>query len=205
MGCKESSMKEREDVKVGPKDSRPSSGNVNAGADEASKRIGSSNGSVGGDNGEANKVTERAERTPKATGAGYSSEKDLHNTDAPCVPDSLITFVPVTSPAETQPQPQAAGVDLSRSVSSTNEELNGSFSVDLSGSFRISYSNKGDMLPSKRIPERRRSRFISPKQLETVSPHPSDNDIVLICTDCGMDITENCESVLCALTGKAHI
>ncbi|KAG5470879.1 hypothetical protein CUR178_02185 [Leishmania enriettii] len=205
MGCKESSMKEREDVKVGPKVSRPSSGNVNASADGVSKKIGSSNGSVGGDNGEANTVTERAGVTPKAIGAGYSSKRDLHNTDEPCVPDSLITFVPIISPAETQPQQQVAGVDLSRSVSSTNEELNGSFSVDLSGSFRISYSNKGDMLPSKRMPERRHSRFISPQQLKTVSPHPSDNDIVLICTDCGMDITENCESVLCALTGKAHV
>ncbi|KAG5470466.1 hypothetical protein LSCM1_01710 [Leishmania martiniquensis] len=205
MGCEESSMKGGEGMKVGLRESRPSNGNVKAGADEASKRTASSNGSGDRDNAAAGKAAEKAERTPNATGASDTSEKCLRKTVQPGASDSLVAFVPVTSAADAHPQPQAAGVDLSRSGSGANEELNGSFCVDLSGSFRMSYSNKGDMLPNTRMPERRRSRFTSPKLLATVSPHPSDNDLVLICTDCGMDISENCELILCALTGKAHV
>ncbi|KPA84573.1 unspecified product [Leptomonas pyrrhocoris] len=81
---------------------------------------------------------------------------------------------------------------------------NGSFSnVDLKGSFHIHYNTKGEINPNASLPASRRGRYVSPKLLAGMSPHPSDDDLVLVCTDCGTAITEDCEQ-LCPLTGKLH-
>lgn len=84
-------------------------------------------------------------------------------------------------------------------------DLNGSFAnVDLNGSFHIHYNTKGDIIPNATLPEGRRGRSVSPKLLAALSPHPSDDELVLVCTDCGMTIDENCEP-MCSLTGKLHV
>ncbi|KAL7699943.1 hypothetical protein N2W54_005142 [Lotmaria passim] len=84
-------------------------------------------------------------------------------------------------------------------------DLNGSFAnADLNGSFHIHYNTKGDIIPNATLPESRRGRSVPAKLLAALSPHPSDDDLVLVCTDCGMTIDENCEQ-LCPLTGKLHV
>ncbi|TPP43586.1 hypothetical protein CGC20_33680 [Leishmania donovani] len=145
------------------------------------------------------------ETTLQTTGVTNLSSKDPLKTDVPCTSDSLIALMPGTCAGDMHQQPPATNADLSRSDSITNEDLNGSLCVDLSGSFRMPNSNKGDIALNTKAPEARRSRSVSQVLLKSVSPHPSDNDLVLICIDCGMEISENCESVLCPLTGKAHV
>ncbi|CAG9580059.1 hypothetical_protein [Leishmania major strain Friedlin] len=186
MGCEASSIKGKEGKRATPKNTKQGGGNVKSGPQNASP----------------SKV---AETTLQTTGAANLLNKDPLKTDVPCTSDSLIAFMPETGAGDTHQQPPATNADLSRSDSSTNEDLNGSLSVDLSGSFRMPNSNKGDIALNTKVPEVRRCRSVSEVLLKSVSPHPSDNDLVLICIDCGMEISENCESVLCPLTGKAHV
>lgn len=120
------------------------------------------------------------------------------------------------SPNRTHQQPQhaqqlpqqrsdAAAEDESGEEGGSGMDLNGSFAnVDLNGSFHIHYNMKGDIIPNATLPESRRGRSVTPKLLAALSPHPSDDDMVLICTDCGMTIDESCET-LCPLTGKIHV
>ncbi|KPI88962.1 hypothetical protein ABL78_1928 [Leptomonas seymouri] len=86
-----------------------------------------------------------------------------------------------------------------------SDDMNMSFpNVDFNGSFHIRYSVKVDITPNATLPESRRGRSVPPKLLAGLSPHSSDDDLVLLCTDCGMTIDENCE-LMCPLTGKLHI
>ncbi|CCW70570.1 unnamed protein product [Phytomonas sp. Hart1] len=49
-------------------------------------------------------------------------------------------------------------------------------------------------------------RLISenPASADILSPHDSDNDLVLICLDCGMTIDEESVGIVCPLTAKLH-
>lgn len=186
MGCEVSSTKGREGKRVATKKSEHSNGNGKAGPQNTS----------------SSKV---AETTVQSTGGASELNTDPLKNDAPCTSDSLVALVPGTCAGDTHQQPPATNADLSRSGSISNEDLNGSLCVDLSGSFRMSNSNKGDIVLNTKVPEGRRSWSVSQVLLKSVSPHPSDDDLVLICIDCGMEISENCESALCPLTGKAHV
>ncbi|GET91401.1 unspecified product [Leishmania tarentolae] len=185
MGCEASSIKEKEGTQAAAKISKPYSSNANAGPQNASS-------------------SEITEKVPPARDMENLLNKDPLKMEVPCTSDSLIAFVPVTCAVDTNQKPPATNTDLNHS-GSTNEDLNGSLCVDLSGSFRMLNSNKGDIVLNTKVPEGRRSRSVSSVLLMTVSPHPSDDDIVLICVDCGMEISEHCESVLCPLTGRVHV
>jgi hypothetical protein len=126
---------------------------------------------------------------------------DLASTDENALDDDVSnTF----SPSYTGKGQQPVDDDNDASGSSC-ADLNGSFAnVDLNGSFHIHYNTKGDIIPNSTLPEGRRARSVSPKLLAALSPHPSDDELVLVCTDCGMTIDEKCEP-LCPLTGKLHI
>ncbi|CAJ1033642.1 hypothetical protein Q4I32_006531 [Leishmania shawi] len=201
MGCETSLMKKEGTKEASDKD-KPRNGNVKADTGGASSKDGISNSNGGGDNTLTRKT---AEGTPPGADPGKSPKEDPHESNEPCVSDPLIAGMPATHVSDPDPQPPTINGDPSHSDSCATEELNGSFSIDLAGSFRVPYSNKGDIILDTKVLESRRSRFVSPSLLMAMSPHPSDNDLVLICIDCGMEIRENCELVLCPLTGKSHV
>lgn len=90
-------------------------------------------------------------------------------------------------------------------VTATVSNLSGSFSnADLTGSFHMASSTKGDYVGP--VASAKRSHTISPDALSCVSSHPSDDELVLVCLDCGMEIGGDGNSPeTCPLTGKWHV
>lgn len=167
-----------------------------------------------GSNGVAAETPTKAAGSPTKTPRG-ATPRTAHSNGAAVPPgsshESLVEFynveglTPTTGGPGQLPPPIAATANLSSSGSS-NEELNGSFvNMDLASSFHVTYSNKGDNVPNAKAPEPRRSRSVSPMLLTGMSPHASDDELVLICVDCGVEIGEKCANVMCPLTGKVHV
>ncbi|KAG5496129.1 hypothetical protein JKF63_02430 [Porcisia hertigi] len=204
MGCKASSMKGGARG-VSRKGELASNGPKASAGDTEGNAESSGNAKHSSDSSPSNRAAKRAEKTTRPREGEKNIKKDFCSVAEPCVFDTSLDFKPVIYPADMHLQPATMYPDVRSTGSSANEELNGSFSIDLSGSFRMSYSNKGDILPVPEIPQARVSRSVSPRLLSTVSPHPSDDDLVLICTDCGVEINESCVLVVCPLTGKLHV
>lgn len=88
------------------------------------------------------------------------------------------------------------------------EELTGSFHnhnpFTLKGDCRI---EKGVMAPSTlKIPASSSDGASSktPSEMTMLSAHSSDDDLVLICMDCGREINEQESGMLCPVTAKLH-
>ncbi|KAK7199672.1 hypothetical protein NESM_000012700 [Novymonas esmeraldas] len=206
MGCKASSLKEKEGRGVGGANATAASGATATPATApsptksgAATTIASAGAAAEDASGDAATVTAPANKTVAVITT--KSFEELRTSD------SIVAFIPVPDAPTTHHAPAPDGAtSFSAAGSSANEELNGSFiSVDLAGSFHTTYSTKGDLAPTAKVPESRRSRSVSPMLLTAMSSHPSDKDLVLICTDCGMEIDEAFESPLCPLTGKVHV